>query len=189
MTIWFRQAPRGPSAHEINGVSACLRRLLVALRSGGAVVAVQRVPLATKLLARLLKSESVLLSTAAEPLFRCMMHLLPSLARGTSASKSGEQTGAVSAEQEAMMQALRKRSEEWASERLHAAVRGTRPDQHHPLNSASCGCLPLLQEWLYDSGVSHRDAQVATAAEAAAALRETLQAKAPLLPVLHLPPV
>ena len=142
-------------------------------------------PLATKLLARLLKSESVLLSEAAEPLFRCMVHLLPSLAGGADAGKPG----AASAEQEAMMRALRKRSEEWASERLHAAVRGTRADMHHPLHSASCGCLPQLQEWLYDSGVSHGDVQAAMAEEAASALRETLFAKAPLQPVQHLPPL
>ena len=87
------------------------------------------------------------------------------------------------------MRALRKRSEEWASERLHAAVRGMRADLHHPLHSASCGCLPQLQEWLYDSGVSHSDVQEAMAEEAASSLRETLLAKVPLQPVQHLPPL
>lgn len=79
-----------------------------------------------------------------------------------------------------MLRALHRRSEEWASERLHAVVRGMRTDQRHPLHSASSGCLDLLQEWLYDSGVSHNDVQDAVAEEAFDALRETL--RTPLQP-------
>ena len=153
--------------------------------SAGCVNTVQRVPQATKLLARLLKAESVLLSEAAEPLFRCMVHLLPSLGGSSRVLASGAEV--PSAEQEMMLQAMRTRSEQWSSERLHAAVRGTRADQRHPLHSAASGCLPLLQEWLYDSGMSHSDVQDAVAEEAATALHETLHT--PLQPAAlpHLP--
>ena len=136
----------------------------------------QRVPHATKLLARLLKVESVLLSKAAEPLFQCMVRLLPSCC----GRLQPEREGKGCSEEEAMLRALQRRSEEWASERLHAVVRGTRTDQRHPLHSASSGCLDLLQEWLYDSGMSHNDVQDAVAEEALGALRETL--RTPLQP-------
>lgn len=73
-----------------------------------------------------------------------------------------------------MLSALQRRSEEWTSERLHAVVRGTRTDPRHPLHSTASGCLDLLQEWLYDSGVSHSDMQEAIAEEACIALQEAL---------------
>jgi hypothetical protein len=155
----------------------------------GGIAAVQKIPQATKLLARLLKVEVVLLSEAADPLFRCMMHLLPSFAGAGDAPESavfGDLVGR-SAGDEARARALLQRSEQWCCERLHAAVRGTRTDPCHPLNAASSGCLPQLQEWLYDCGVSHSDIQEVIAEEAAAALHEALHT--PLKPAAleHLP--
>ena len=117
----------------------------------------QRVPNATKLLARLLKVESVLLSEAAEPLFGCMIRLLPSFCD----QSRRENASQACSQEDAMLSALQARSEEWTSERLHAVVRGTRTDPRHPLHSTASGCLDLLQEWLYDSGVSHSDMQEA----------------------------
>ena len=144
-------------------------------------------PLSTTLLARLLKTEDVLLSEAADPLFRCMMHFLSSLGNFSQALLVPGGTDAGCAEQEAKLQALRKRSQEWSSQRLHASVRGTRADQRHPLHSTSSGCLSVLQDWLYDSGMSHRDVQEAVAEEARTALGEALHTPLHPTALLHLP--
>jgi len=113
----------------------------------------------------------VLLSEAAEPLFGCMVRLLPSFVGELRGAKESQDNS----KEDAMLAALHRRSEEWSSERLHAVVRGTRTDQRHPLHSAASGCLDLLQEWLYDSGVSHSDIQDAVAEEASLALRQALR--------------
>ena len=75
-----------------------------------------------------------------------MVHLLSSFGTGHHATSAGSEAAAPADQTAqalalAQARALRQRSEEWGSERLHAVVRGVRGDPQHPLHAAGAARL------------------------------------------------
>eukprot|EP00960_Hanusia_phi_P039666 753975-Hanusia_phi.AAC.2 len=158
---------------QTEGLQACLRGLVEDWKRTSIHEAVSSHPEATKLLARLVRLEHVVLSPCGEDIVRLFVRLMTTLRGpdgGVGSMEDGDGLKKGAEALDAKIEAMKIRSESFACERLHAAIRGVKHDSKHPLYEAEMGSLSLVEEMFFDEGFSHEEIQQATLEEALAAL-------------------
>ena len=164
--LWFGASNcKDTFPHEqTNEISNLLWGILKYLQQNDIEDAIRGLPDMTKLLSALLRTEAIILSCAAEPLFRCLMLLIPELFNpGPHVSKDlASQASLIPKE------IVRRRSMQWCCERLQAVCRGSTTYQsHHSEPDAAV-------DFLYDCGFSHEQMHAAVSIEASRLLKEVL---------------
>ncbi|EKX51522.1 hypothetical protein GUITHDRAFT_102786 [Guillardia theta CCMP2712] len=152
----------------------CLRELVEHWKRSSIDEAVSSNPEATKLLARLVRLEHVVLSPCGQDIVRLFVRLMTTLRspdeRGEGMKADGGPRRQGSEALDAKMEAMKIRSEAFACERLHAAIRGVKHDSLHPLFDSQMGSLSAVEELLFDQGFSQEEMQETIREEALASL-------------------